>query len=139
MFRLKPVEALLERAAARKNQRERVLVERPWKARALFIRSVLTFVAVLGLWVFYAFAGTGPSGWPGVVYAVAGVVLGFWIGANALAGMARAVAYRSGWLDGRAAMVDAMRDARSPEEWLRTQMHHDLNVLGVPPDDWPAL
>lgn len=119
--------------ALRRNELDKTLVQRPHRARWLFARSLAVFLAVLAGWAVYVWS----SGDQPLPHVLLGVVLGGYLGTTALGTLSRPMAYRSGWLDGRATMVAALSEAQrrglSPDDWLRGQWEADAAVLGISP------
>lgn len=58
------------------------------------------------------------------------VVSGMWAGVGIMSAMARRQTYRTGWLEGRKAMVDSLREARlrgmDQDEWMQAELERDL-------------
>lgn len=107
---------------------DRCLVDDPPRARRLFRRDVL--LAAMGLAAVTAEGMVGdPWSW------LAGMVVAMMLGLSLLSGFRRATTYRSGWLDGRAAMVGAMGEAMhrgmTMEEWLESELARDYAVMGL--------
>lgn len=94
------------------------------------LRELVTFVIVLAALVIRPAAA-------GMLSALVIVVVGFYVGASALSATRRAHAYRSGWLDGRARMIDALREAmqrgHTLEDWIGGELARDYAALGVDP------
>lgn len=114
--------------ALRSLSRERVLVERPGSERRRVTQSLVWFFVVLVAFNLWAWTG----GW---VHGVIGTLVGAYLGFSALSGMARARAYRNGWLDGRRAMVGSMAEAQrrglSMYEWAEREAERDAATLGL--------
>jgi hypothetical protein len=107
---------------------ERAGVENP--------RLIRRFVIVGAVWWGVAFAClflVQLDHAPLVLSAVTGPLLGCYIGLSALKRTTRALAYRSGWLDGRTAMVSALSEAMRREwpieDWLRGELERDMAVI----------
>jgi hypothetical protein len=123
-------EALARRAATR----ESVLVSHPDRMRAEVIRAGAVLVVLAGaasapLW-------TSPGSWGDVL---AGLVLAVLAGGSVVSWLRAKMAYRAGWLDGRAQMVAAlsetMRRGYSLEEWLEAELERDFRVIGARADE----
>jgi hypothetical protein len=112
---------------------DKALVQHPHRAHRLFLRTMALFVVVLAGWAYYVWTSDG-RGW---LHVLLGVVLGGYLGTTALASMGRPMAYRSGWLDGRATMVAALGEAQRRgltfDEWLTGQWEADAALLGLSP------
>ena len=93
--------------------------------------AVSLTVSLVALW----FAMNTASWWS----VLAAGWLGLCLGRLVLVTLRRAAAYRSGWVDGRTAMVaalsESMRRGMSPEDWLRAEYVRDMAMLGVGPED----
>ncbi len=130
----RPAQAI-DRLADRELRSERRLVEEGHDAeRRMAVRSMLWFVITLGCFMTLALTPDGP--WDLAL----SVVVGWALGQNALRALARARAYRSGWLDGRMRFVDQARhheqQGNTPSVWIETEYLHDVvHVLGLPPGD----
>lgn len=97
--------------------------------RGLFARAALIFV--VGVFCdFYLQWGS-----PGWLYTLASVVIGMIVGRVAFTTIARAQAYRNGWIDGRGqsmiSLAEAMRRGLSPQEWIVSQYEADMATLGA--------
>jgi len=108
-------------------------VKDPRRARRLVIRDVvLAIIAMCAL--------VGDDTFPDPWGTICALTVGGFLGMGLLPGVRRAVAYRSGWLDGRAQMVAALdesvRRGMTPGEWLRGELARDYAVMGItcPPD-----
>lgn len=125
------LDRFIEPAVQRRLRAERVLVEQPRRARAVFIRGVVAFAVVFGSFVVMQWTDPGP------LHALCSVIVGGWLGWNATALFARALAYRSGWSDGRevmiASMSEAMRRGLTMNDWLIGEMERDAAVYGFNP------
>jgi hypothetical protein len=92
---------------------------------ALFVVTILALVAVQGLA-------------PGWTTLACSLLVGLQVGRLGLISTRRAMAYRSGWLDGRTAFVAAMSEAQrrrmSPGDWLAAELARDYAVLGIEAD-----
>lgn len=73
---------------------------------------------------------------PGPLRVACAVLVGLQVGRAGIISARRALAYRSGWMDGRAAMVqsmgEAMRRRMDLNEWLRGEAERDMATLGIP-------
>lgn len=114
-----------------------LVVASPHRARWLRWRLLGWWVVLLAgaLWMTQHLTGGLPS-W------LIGVGMGAASARAAMATHARAVAYRSGWLEGRTAMVAALAEAHRrdmhPREWLQAQLEADLALLGIDPGELPS-
>lgn len=65
--------------------------------------------------------------------------LGGLVGIVALGGLRRATAYRSGWLEGREAMIaalsESLRRGMTPQEWLVSEYTRDMATMGLLEED----
>lgn len=113
--------------------KERALVADPQGARRLLVRDLLLAALGLGALVGEDFL---PSPWDVVAGFVVALMLGFCL----MAGFRRALTYKSGWLDGRSAMIHAMVEAMDRgmtlDEWLDGEMTRDFAIMGVSPPSW---
>lgn len=133
MTRLRDALAWPWLALFRLSQRdERALVStdhRRW--RWLMVRTAGWFLVLLlaSMYVSGHLSGGAPA-------IAVGAGMGLAVARASSATLGRARAYRSGWLEGRSAMVgalsEAMRRGLTPEEWLRSQLEADLALLGLP-------
>lgn len=68
-----------------------------------------------------------------------GALVGAFVGMGLFGGVRRALAYKTGWLDGRFAMMAAMDEAArrdmSGGDWLRGELARQYAVMGFPPPD----
>jgi hypothetical protein len=117
---------LTEWWVARQMANERSRVKDPRRARRVMITD-----AVLAVLAFAALITAGLQGpWVGL----ARMTLGVFVGASLFAATRRALSYRSGWLDGRVAMMVSMQEAQlrgmSAEEWLEGEMQRDFVMMG---------
>jgi hypothetical protein len=75
---------------------------------------------------------------PGPLAVACSILVGIQVGRAGIVSMRRAMAYRSGWLDGRSAFVHAMAEAQrrgmAPGDWLSAELARDYAVLGVEAD-----
>lgn len=73
---------------------------------------------------------------PGPLTVACSILVGLQVGRVGLLSARRALAYRSGWMDGRAAMVqsmaEAMRRRMDLNEWLAGEAERDMATLGIP-------
>lgn len=69
------------------------------------------------------------------------IVVALYIGFGAFQTTRKMSAYRSGWLDGRMALLSSMREAQhrgmSIEEWADAELARDLSIMGVVPQKPP--
>lgn len=99
------------------------------RLRWITVGELLLFgLTVASVWIIQA---TGPS-W---ITVLCGVLVGLQVGRAGLVSTRRAMAYRSGWLDGRTAFVSAMGEAQRrgmrPQDWLAAELARDYAVLGL--------
>lgn len=110
---------------------EQALVASPRRARWLRWRLLVNFAVLLlgALWVSAHLHG------PPLPSLLIGVGMGLSCARAAGATHARALAYRTGWLAGRQAMVAALAEAQrrdmTPRDWLQAQLEADLALLGA--------
>ena len=92
---------------------------------------VITLAALLGIQLLD----------PGPLTVICSVLVGLQVGRVGIMSARRALAYRSGWLDGRAQMIASMGEAwrRGIDlpEWLQGEVERDLATLGLDPKDVP--
>ncbi len=121
-------EQLLDRSSARRLRREKSLVLDGHDAeRPLWRRVALAFLVGMAAMLVAAWA---PEPYRTLVLPL----IGWMIGSAAFMELARASAYRSGWLDGRMRFVQQMKSHDEAEAWLRTEADHDfVHVMGLAP------
>lgn len=99
------------------------------------LREFLLFVLMLVAMFWYSSNGQ----LDGALDLGAALLVGAFAGMGALAGTRRAISYRTGWLKGRARMVDALREAMqrglTMEDWLHGELARDFATMGVVPDE----
>ena len=124
--------SLLDRIVQRSMARDRLLVTHPSQARRVAAGCAGVLALVL-------FASSGPI-WadPGSRLDVAlRLLLALLAGSAVVASLRVKMAYRSGWLEGRRAMVHALVEAQAreipPEAWLMGELERDYAVLGLDP------
>lgn len=126
---LRPFDKVIDGSVRRSLEREQTFVKRPDRARRLFLREIAISVVVLGA----MFARL----WMGWVETVAMMIIGVFVGFSLLGGLKRAGAYRNGWLNGRASMVQALAEAHrrdmSLDDWLNGELARDLPIMGASP------
>lgn len=124
---------ILDAIARRSIDRQGVLVASPQSMRREAAKVGLMFAVLLvassaPIWA-------EPASLPDVV---ARLVLAVFAGAAVVSFLRTKLAYRSGWLDGRAQMVrtlsESMRRELSLQEWLEGELARDYAVLGMDPD-----
>lgn len=95
--------------------------------------DLLLFIGGVWAWFNYRTMAAGP------LLVFAATVVGCQLGRTGIMTLRRATAYRSGWLQGRSAMVVALAEAQrrgmSPMEWLEGELQRDWAVLGIDPHD----
>lgn len=114
---------------------QRSAVDEPHLFRRVLLRVGVLFLVVLFCALIRLWWAPG-SQWD----VVTGAVLGALAALGALHGLSRAMAYRDGWLRGRAAMVAALGEARergmSLDDWLAGELERDLGRFAFRrPDD----
>jgi hypothetical protein len=112
--------------------------ERSWvtgevrRLRAIAVGELLLFVVTIGAMLLWEMA---PPSWLTIA---CGLLVGVQVGRAGIVSMRRAMAYRSGWLDGRSAFVHAMAEAQrrgmAPGDWLSAELARDYAVLGLEAD-----
>lgn len=126
----------MDRVVRWRLRNERRLVEDPVGARRFAILSMLVFLGVFGCFVIVQWADPGP------LVALCSAIIGGYLGWNALGTYGRAMAYRSGWLDGRTRMVsgliEAMNRGMTLNDWLIAERDLQDHVLGLRDDDDPG-
>jgi hypothetical protein len=113
---------------ARRTERSYVageIIRLRWITVAELALFLVTVLAIFGLsWLD-----------PGWLTAACSVLVGLQVGRAGIVSMRRATGYRSGWLDGRVALVRSMNEARqrgmTPQEWLEAELVRDYAVLGI--------
>lgn len=124
---------ILDGIARRSIERQGSLVSRPESMR----QERAKLVALLALVLFASSAPiwSEPGSWPAVL---ASFLLAVLAGSSVVGILRVKLAYRSGWLDGRAAMVRALSEAMgrgmSPQAWLEGELARDYAVLGLDPE-----
>lgn len=123
------IDSLLDPLVDRKQRTDRSLVERgPEASRGLLLRGLARAAAgLVAVWLLDS---------DGLLETIAYAVVGGIVGATALQSHGRALAYRSGYIDGRKRFVDQMehhqQQGNTPRQWLETELLHDLvNVWGA--------
>lgn len=124
---------ILDAIVQRTIDSQEALVARPYSARREGARVTAILAVVL-------FASSAPI-WAepaSPIAVVAGLVMAGAAGWGVIAGLRVKLAYRSGWLDGRAQMVralaESMRRGHTPQEWLEGELVRDYAVLGLDPE-----
>lgn len=98
---------------------------------------------VAGRFVVGLVAMLGVQWWPDTPWSAAlWAVLGLSVGTAAFSPLARASAYKSGWVDGRMRMARQLKAhaerGSTIEDWWETEYLHDaVHVLGLPPTPLP--
>lgn len=122
---------LADRLTERTLKRERSLVTEGHDAeRKLWVRMLV--IGVIGL------GAVLTQDWlPSPFMVVANVAVGWLVGQGVFLGVARANAYRSGWIAGRRRMVEQMQAHQergsTPQDWLDTELNYDVvHVMGLP-------
>jgi hypothetical protein len=122
---------LMTRSVDRQRRRDRTLVAEPGRERRLMVQAALTFVAALTCFNIVVWAPL-ESPW-GMVRVVGATGLGWVIGMVPMRHLGRAMSYRSGWLDGRSAMVsslsEALRRGLTLEDWVHGEAERDFKML----------
>lgn len=126
----------LDPLARRAVRNERAFVDEPQRARWLVLRDFALFVAVLVA----TFVDDSLTGWRDVA---AMMFVAVYVGYGAFQTTRKMSAYRSGWLDGRRAIVSSLSEAQrrglSADEWAALELARDFSVLGIdlrpPPPD----
>lgn len=131
MTRLSPSH-LAARMARWSWNHSRILVQRgPGAMVGLYAIAAVWFLGLLGLWAWVLAQLDGPF------VMVAAIIVGLMLGRVPLIRAGRALAYREGWLDGREAMVSALREATErgiePADWLQAMWESDAAMLGIHP------
>lgn len=126
---------LVDKSIDRSRLNDRSLVDDRRRARRVGIRDAAMFLAAL-VAVFFA-PELEPGTWQ---RATANIYLGAYIGLTAMNGLRRASAYRSGWIEGRGAMMrsldEAHRRGMTAAEWIESQYARDAAIFGLPPIDF---
>lgn len=126
---------LVDKSIDRSRLNDRSLVDDRRRARRILVRDLALFLTALVV-VFFA-SELEPGTWQRTT---ANLYLGAYIGLTAFNGYKRASAYRSGWIEGRAAMMrsldEAHRRGMSAAEWIESQYARDAAIFGLPPIDF---
>jgi hypothetical protein len=114
---------------------DRMLVAR--NAR-LIVRVLVTDLSLLILaWAGLLLFRHGP----GPLAIIATLAIALELGRVGIVGLRRAEAYRSGWLDGRSAMLSSLAEAHrrglTVQEWVQGEMERQMSVLGITPPPPP--
>lgn len=130
------IDRLTDPLVRRSLRLERCLVDEPRRKRSLMLRDLGGFALVVAAWLLTPLL----TGW---LLMLAAIVVGIGLGRSVLLTTRRASAYRSGWLDGRHAMVRALGEAAqrgmTPVDWLDAELDRDIAVLmGGESDDRPG-
>lgn len=112
--------------------------ERSWvtgetrRLHLIAVGELLLFAVTIGAMLLWEMA---PPSWLTVA---CGLLVGVQVGRAGIVSVRRAMAYRSGWLDGRSAFVHAMAEAQrrgmSSSDWLSAELARDYAVLGIDAD-----
>jgi hypothetical protein len=123
--------SLLDRIVQRSQERDRLLVTHPASMRRVAggvaaLLALVMFASSRPLWA-------EPGSWADVL----GLLLALLAGLAVASSLRVKLAYRSGWLEGRRAMVHALVEAQAreipPADWLMGELERDYAVLGLDP------
>lgn len=119
---------LFDPLAKRSRRNEQTLVDEPRRARRLMLRDLALFVIVIAAtWI-----DDTATGWLDLV---ALLIVGVYVGWGAFQTTRKMLAYRSGWLDGRAALIHSLAEARrrglDGETWVELELARDISVMGI--------
>jgi hypothetical protein len=110
--------------------------EEAWVADHARARRITARAAV---WFLLVLAATASKLWlpEGPWQAAGALLLGGWAGAGCTSAIRRGLGYRSGWLDGRGAMLASLAEAHrrgmAADEWAALELSRDCAVMGVSP------